>query len=235
MKQQLEKLTTQNIYFREEQSAIPFDLALKTINLMEYASLERVGFILLFLSGARVCELDRMSIDNLSGNELLWRPAKNQFRSRPRKAILPMEFLTEISEMRRKFGATKTILPINSHTFRRYFTKLRHKLGGEWLERLKTAKGGRVTLEYKYQLKGLRKLFATKVFFEKMKQFNSAECALLFACKELRHSSNKMTADHYLIEDVDKLGITKYLFLDYTQIMKLSKQTRLIDFGIGCL
>jgi len=220
----------QHLYYREH-TAIPIDTAINTIQKLSYASIERAGLILLFLTGARVSELDNMKITNIYNNQLFWRVGKNQ-NGKPRTVDLPLSFMEELANMRLKYGAKERILPVKSDSFRRLITKLRPMMGVEWLERTPIPKGGRVNREYKLQLKGFRKLYSTKLFAEKMAEWGSADIGLMFASKELRHSTTKMTATYYLVEDFNKVGINKYLNKKMSDILYQRKQRTLIEFGI---
>lgn len=84
--------------------------------------------------------------------------------------------------------------------------------------------------EYVLQLKGLRKNFATLEFAKQYKKWKSAEVALEFASKRMKHSTKHITAYHYL-RNFDELNISAYINLTPSDIIRrANEQKRLFDF-----
>lgn len=218
-----------NIAKSVEPQAVPFSAIVNALRNLEYGSLLRVGLELLLLTGARISELDNMTISCIFGNRLIWKVGKNQ-RGAMREAFLPTSFLRELNTLRKNHRCDQHLLPVNHDTFRRYFNKNRHRLGQEWLEKHLMPKRDRIGVEYVLQVKGLRKLHSTATFVREFEKWKSAEVALEMTSKEMKHNSNHMTAYHYLREDWDRLGIRAYLRTDPENLVKENTQRRLADF-----
>ncbi|MDI6738703.1 MAG: hypothetical protein QME12_09425 [Nanoarchaeota archaeon] len=84
--------------------------------------------------------------------------------------------------------------------------------------------------EYIYQLKGLRKNYQTLEFAKQFEKWQDASIALEFTSKNMKHSSGKITAYHY-IENFESLNIEKYKHLTPAEIIANSQtQMRLMDY-----
>ncbi|HZX44109.1 MAG TPA: hypothetical protein VFF28_00345, partial [Candidatus Nanoarchaeia archaeon] len=58
--------------------AVPFDKVNEAVAFMKYGSDLRVMFEMLFLTGCRIKELDKMKISCFYGNVIYWELGKNQ-------------------------------------------------------------------------------------------------------------------------------------------------------------
>lgn len=159
---------------------------------------------MLAFTGCRISELDNFYISGLKGNRIYWRVGKNQ--KGLRMCILPQWYLNELMHYRSnpeyKFDS-KHLFGIKACTFQRRFSKeIRGKLPNEWQEmgRFYTNRGwDRV---YLFQLKGLRKTWATHCFSRYWHHYGSPSVALEATCKEMKHSNKGITLSHY-IEELD--------------------------------
>ncbi len=212
-----------------ESHAIPFEKVREAIDFMGYGSPERVMFEMLILTGCRITELDRMVISKIYGSILYWGLGKNQKSFR--KEALTVSYLKELKYYRdhhRVYG--NKIFGIHSHTFRRYFNRdVRPNLSKEWQEKTLFQKKGALVPEYVYQLKGLRKNFQTLEFKKELEKWKDSGVALEFTSKKMKHSSKHITAYHYLV-NFDTLGINNLSELEPSDLLKKTRQTRLMDF-----
>ncbi|GEM_PF-3849613 len=208
---------------------IPFGYVIEAIEFMAYGSGLRVMFIMLFLTGCRISELDNMKISKIYGNFIYWKLGKNQ--KRHRKEPLPEKYLAELKFYRENNRVYQDrLFAMNHGTFRREFNKkIRPKLSKSWQQKRLIDIQGHLQEEYFLQLKGLRKNYQTLDFAKQLKKWKSADVALEFTSKRMRHSSKRITAYHYL-ENFEDLDILKYQELTPAEIFKQAQQTRLFDF-----
>jgi integrase len=184
----------------EDLASIPYSAFREVLNLLPAAHPVRVGLLLLALTGCRVKELDAMSPQSISEGWIHWRLGKNQRGMR--REPLPAWFLAELAEyraVRRVPGAR--LLGFRASQLSTYFNKLvRPCLSAAWHDRHPLPYPGFAREQYRLQVKGLRKSFATTVFFREYERWQDAGVALEFASKRLKHRTTHMTAHHYLKE-----------------------------------
>lgn len=190
-----------------ECEAVPFCACQKAIRCMQYASKERVMFEMLVLTGCRLQALDNMRIGMLINGEVFYHPGKNQ--KRYLKSELPAWYLKELSEYR-KSGRVwgDHLFSCTADSFRRYFVEVRKRLTPEWRELVLMPRQGRLCDTYRLQLKGIRKMFWTAEFRRQLEKWKSSEVALEMVSKLAAHSTNHMTAYHY-IRDFSQIGDIK--------------------------
>jgi len=215
-----------------EVPAIPIERALEAIDSMEYASCMRVIFRMLYLTGCRINEIDRFRMDLFIGNKVYWPLGKNQRGMR--SVELPQEYLDELLAYRKrnyKFEGTR-LFNITGDTFARYFNRdIRPRLSREWnLLIVGHEKSYLKCDEYYLQIKGLRKLRQTIIFHENYMKWKDAGVALEMTSKEMKHSSTRITAYHY-IRDFDSVGLKiDELFCIENFERKRKEQSKLFQF-----
>lgn len=212
-----------------ETYAVPLPYVRQALQLMAYASTERVMFQMLYYTGCRVSELDKMSPDLIHDNTIYWRPGKGQVGTR--KEALPEPYIKELQEYRRthRVAQNKLFAP-KATTFRRYFDRdIRPNLGLAWNAKRRIVRSGRFGNEYALQLKGLRKTFQTMVFVAEWKRWGAADVALEFTSKRVKHSSKHMTAHHYL-QGFQSIKIMQISVLEPGQALEQCIQKRMLDF-----
>lgn len=219
-----------NINYEAESHAIPFSKVIEAVNYMQYGSAERAMFEMLFLTGCRMRELNEMRKSMLFGNMLYWKLGKNQKSHRHIK--LPDRYMAELRyywEHNRIFH--DMMFGISSNTLRRNFNKfIRPNLSKEWNEKMPCMSSGFLDLDFVYQLKGLRKDFQTLEFKNQLDKWDDAAVALEFTSKEMKHSSSRITAFHYIV-NFDQLEINRYPNMTPQDILNSSQiQKRLLDF-----
>lgn len=193
---------------QEECKGIPLKIVATAYQKLPRASPIKLMFGLLALTGCRIAELDRMRQDMIYGDVLHFFLGKKQ-RKQPRKVRLPAWYWSDYREMLINDPPRNgRLFPIESHSFRRYFLHARAYLGPEWNEKNIYYRDGQPLLEYRYQLKGLRKNYQTVRFTDNFNKYDDAGVALEFTSKEMRHSSKHTTIYHY-IQEMDKLGLRK--------------------------
>lgn len=216
-------------YFREDSIAMPIPIAMKFIYGLPYGCPERIFLTIYFLTGCRPCEPDNMLYSNIYGNRLFWRPAKNQ-KGKFRYVELPITVLKEIQFMREHYRVSNQLLPYSSNTFRTdHFNRIRKQLKLD--AKIPALKGGAVKLENRYLIKGFRKLYSTKRFYELWQQYGDSGIALQMVAKELRHSDKKITCQYYIVENAEELGIIKWINTPMATILQAYNQHSLNDFS----
>lgn len=203
-----------------DSSAIPFPEVIRVLQFMEYGATCRVMFFMGALTGCRIEEYKNMVWSELHGNWFFWHPGKNQ--KGYRKAWLPDYFIAELryyQKNNRVYG--DRIFGIDGKTFARYFNRdIRPHLGEAWQIKCKVNKrDGLVQYEYIYRLKALRKNWATHKFARLNDKWKNAQIALEFVCKEMKHSSSRITIYHYFV-NFEILEIEKYKHLEMHEILK---------------
>lgn len=219
------------LVFGKESCAIKFKHLVEALEFMAYGTDVRVMFQMSFLTGCRLDELDKMEWPALHGNVIYWQTCKN---GPMRHEDLNLKFIHELHEYRAKnrvYG--KKMFGISSETFRRYFNRdIRPHLSSAWQQRRVgiDVVAGNKREEFVLQLKGLRKNFATLEFAKQYKKWKSAEVALEFASKRMKHSTRHITAFHYL-RNFEELDIEYYVNLSPADIIrKANEQKRIMDF-----
>lgn len=206
--------------------AVPFDAIIDATNVLEYASAQRVMFLMLYYSGCRISELDNMKVNGFVKNVLFWRVGKNQSGSR--SVVLPESFILELRQHRNEHKVRGIqLFSITSASFKRRFdSHVRPLLGQRWLQRTGLHGRNGFTKEYELQLKGLRKTFATHLFYRTWKKLGDATAAIEFTSKYLKHSSKGMTTMHYL-ENYDVLHLDKFGRMSLDEIINYKNQQTL--------
>lgn len=189
-----------------EGHTIPFRNAIEPIRFLPRGNVIRVMYTLAFLTGCRLCELDRMIPSMLFDNWIYWFPGKRQTDFRKEK--LPGWFLEELKLYRRHNRVPEDkFFGISHDSFRRYFNLyVRPKISIGWREKriVGFQSHGKFKTEYAFQLKGLRHNFQSVKFREELDKWKDAHVALEFTSKRMRHSSHRMTVYHYISGDVLK-------------------------------
>lgn len=209
-----------------ESKAIPLKQVRKALEILPYGSTQRVMFEMLTLTGCRLTELDNMKWSNIRNDFLYFKLGKNQ--KNWRKVKLPARFVQELKDYRETHRVqADALFGAKGHSFRRLFDRESRKiLGSEWLEKRETWTNGEFALEYKLQLKGLRKNYQTLVFKSELEKWGDPGVALEFTSKAMRHSSTHITAYHYLV-NFDSLGSGDFVVED---VLDYPAQLRLSDF-----
>lgn len=212
--------------------AVPYSAFRELYNFLPRCHPVRVMVCMLALTGCRLSELDLMRCQDLQGNAIYWRLGKNQtrlWRSEP----LPTWYLEELGEYVRKHRtAGDHLFGPAAYTLRRYFNRdIRPHLGRAWQAK-RPFKGFLREDPYVLQLKGFRKSFATTIFWREYQHWHDAHAALLFAAKRLKHSTERITAMHYLqhLENIEVELWDQFLNAEIV----LEEQRRLVDFEPPC-
>lgn len=202
----LPDMTSKRILY--EVPAISFAQVRQVLETLEYASVERVMFEMMFYTGCRGQELNNMffdMIDTSDDNPIVYWKCKKQ--GKPRRAKIPKAFYEELLVYRDNYRHyANRLFGVSYQTFRRYFYACRKKLPYCWQEKgLSFAHGCRLEAHV-LQLKGLRKLYQTRTFKKNLELWNfNGDLALQLTSKEMQHSSTGMTAYHY-IRHFDEIG-----------------------------
>lgn len=212
--------------------AVPYRDFRELINFLPRAHPVRVMVCMLALTGCRLAELDLMRCQDLQGNTIYWRLGKNQtrhWRSEP----LPAWYLAELGAyVTTHRTAGDHLFGPAAYTLRRYFNRdIRPHLGSRWNAK-RPFKGFLREDPYVLQLKGFRKSFATTVFWREYQHWHDAHAGLLFAAKRLKHSTERITAMHYLqhVEHIDVELWDQFLSAE----IHLEEQRRLADYEVPC-
>lgn len=215
-------------------TAVPYELILKVIEFLPYGHVVRVMVMFLFLTGCRLSELPRMRFSGdcsyVKGCYVFWRPGKRQDHLW-RREYLPPWYLRELMYYRQNNPIMDDhLFGIDWTTLRRYFNRdVRPHLGRDW--NLLTMTPRRNWKDYQFQLKGIRKSFATLLFFnEANDNWNGDyDVALQFISKRMCHSSVQMTAHHYL-NSFELLKMDKWKGMTPAQILSMATQRHLVDY-----
>lgn len=196
---------------------------------LPYGHPVRVMTLMLAYTGCRVSELSKMSISHFKGNSISWKPGKNQVGMR--RELLPDSFIAELVFYRK---ANKTnseqLFSFNHVTFRTYFNRLRKQIGGRWLDYSEEALHVDPDRKmYLLQLKGFRKTFQTVLFKYYMEKYNDAGVALEMVSKRMRHSSEQMTAYHY-IENYKAIDVDSWVSAFFVRKPFLTAQSVLGEY-----
>lgn len=164
-----------------------------------YGSTFSVFFQLLAYTGCRINETNKLSIRLRSGNMLYWKVGKNQ--TGYRKAHIPPFLWEEIEVYRLTHRIYKDALlgAHGKHIVDRFNKQVRPCLSPAWNKKIVgIVKHELVEQEFDLQAKAFRKLYATVFFFRKWKLTGESAIALEWVCQEMKHSSVRMTANHYV-------------------------------------
>jgi integrase len=221
-------ITNQKIYQECEDKGIPFEHITELLDYLGYADTYTVALKLLMFTGCRISELDHMYMDHILDGYIYWKTGKT---GKSRKEFLPDEFINEINVYRTlKRVHCKTVIHVKSQTFRRKFNlNIRPNLGHAWNNKKPFLRKGGFHYEFKLQLKGFRKNFATLLFMYFWNKYNDPTLAALMVSKRMVHSSQHITANHYIqttfdISAKDCMGLMPF------EILPNVKQTRIADF-----
>lgn len=220
----------QQLYDLETESySIPFHEIKRAIEIMRYGSDIRTMFQMLVYTGCRIKELEYMKYSQLYNNIIYWKLGKNQKKFRKEK--LPIEYLKELRFYRKNYRIYQDkLFGIKSCTFRRYFNKqIRQLLKGKWTQKRFFAKQGCLVPEYVFQLKGCRKNYQTLEYAKMLDKWKSPNIAVEMTSKKMKHSSEKITAYHY-IENFENLEIDKYKLFTIQDIINPKNQMRILDY-----
>lgn len=214
------------MYNTNNSKAIPLREVKRVLDILPWASTCRVMFEMLTLTGCRLSEMDEMKWSNIRETILYFKLGKNQ--KNYRKVQLPEKYLQELKDYRETHRVKSDFLfGVKAHTFRRYFDRqVRLMLCGEWIAKEDVWCKGAFALEYKLQLKGLRKNYQTLLFKAEYEKWGDAGVALEFASKAMRHSSKHITAYHYIV-NFDALGVEGCVV---ENVLDFPAQMRITDF-----
>lgn len=218
----------ENIVFDSEGYSIPFYEVKRLIEFLPYASSHRIAIELLSLTGMRVSELEKIKLNCFYGEFVIWKTGKNQRGYRKEK--LPFWFLHELDKYIQSYSFVDGFLfGFDSNTLSTYINKkIRPKIAGNWLKKRVKPRGSLKGLEYVYQLKSLRHNFATLEFARNLDKWGK-DVAVIFTAKKMKHSTYKMTAEHYL-ENFDSLDIERYKEVSMSDLLKEANQRKITEF-----
>lgn len=213
-----------------EGHALPITAIQDALDLMEYASVERVMFEMLVYTGCRIQELNLMKPRHLYGDTLYWPCGKNQ--SGWRKEKLPIGYVLELNEYRQTHRVPESMLfGVSAETFRTYFKqRVRPRLGPSWQrQRLVPTKHG-LKPEYVFQLKGTRKTFQTLKYHECLQEWGSPMVAAEMTGKQMRYATARVSLTHY-VENLNSLGLNKgAICTDPARMLSATHQRRLLEY-----
>lgn len=220
----------------EKMKGIPINEIIKAVNIMEYASTERVTFQLLTLLGCRIQELDTIKFTDIYPYNsdmyiVYWKKGKNQKGNR--SELIPNTLYNELVAYRENHKVLgKHLLGAKGQTFCRYFNRdIRPKLGGQWLTKEPNPENA-WREEYIYQIKGLRKTFVTFSFKKYYEKWKNPDMALEQISKQMGHKTKRMTSMHYL-QETEPLGIDSFYnrYINFADIIRdKERQSRLIEY-----
>lgn len=189
----------------------------------------RVMVLMLAYTGCRVSELDNMFMSNLSERTIRWRCGKNQKGSR--EETLPRTYFEELIHYRAHYRTDdQRVFGFSHITFSRRFNMARATIGGSWVEKGRGCTNGtKAYPHYRLQLRYFRKTFQTICFKHYYEKYNDASVALEWVSKRMRHSSEHLTAYHY-IQNLDHLRVTEWLALFFNEKPSYEAQRRLTEF-----
>lgn len=205
------------IAYDNQGAAIPYDEIRRAYNALQHDKLARLGFGLLFATGARITELDAFKGSLVKDGTLYWKPGKGQRGTR--KARLDPRFTTDLETFQRRAGRrTPSLLGFQAESVVRAFHRARHLLGPAWLVKRPVLRKGRFGEAHTLTLAGLRKSYITLRFAQARQELGDTGLAVQAVQKELCHSSPNMTAYHY-VRDVKKLQADRWAFRDPWEIL----------------
>lgn len=215
--------------------AITFDMTFEVLDYLNYADRVRVGIQLRALTGCRGSELKKMKWTKLFPLDenhyvLYWKPGKNQ--KTPRKEILPAYFVEELKEYgRRNKVPYDRLVAFDGNTLRRYFNRdVRPYLSHNWHAIMPFPSRPKVSAEeFVYSMSGFRKTFQTHAFYQEWIEWKDATVALEKVSKRMRHSSARLTCNHY-IENMPAIDIERYGKMSMCNILNRGVQSRIMDY-----
>lgn len=186
------------------EAAIPLDLLMEAIAITPYSNPIRVALRIYLEIGCRPSEINHMNIQNIYDFDenhkiIYWQLGKNQIGSR--SELISASLYKEIQDMREIYRCSSRILPVTSDSIRNTFNKaIRPSLSEAWHARKFKPFTKRKINEFVFELKGIRKTWATIFFWKMYRKYNSYSAALTETCKRMKHSGQKITANHYICE-----------------------------------
>ena len=206
----------------EDVKIIPFQELAKLIDHYPKGHKYRTCVLWLALTGARVCEIEHRSFDEIMGKYWIWKPRKKQRGVRKEK--LPDWFWEEFQRYLDTHAyKRKDVFGIKARSLSRKINNVRDDLGGEWKTMVPVfgeGRGGVVRWEHLYKLKNLRHNYVTLEHY-KLSEKYGGDVAVSLLARRMRHSTHHLTASHY-IEKYDALGAEKYSNSTIAEIMSQS-------------
>lgn len=220
---------TQNPH-EPEGRGIPFDMVQELLDKCPYGSVHSVALRMLFYTGCRIAELDKMKRSNIVNGYIFWKCGKNQC-GESRKEYLPDVYLKELQAY---WGSHRVpgdrVFGVVSATYSRYFRReIRPLLSPRWHDMRDVFERGTVKQEYYFQLKGFRKNFATLLFCYFWRKYGDAGVALELVCKRMRHSNTGITIHHY-IETMEQIQAGRFMHLMPFEIIQNIRQRSILDY-----
>jgi hypothetical protein len=212
-----------------ECSAVPFEALQGLLVSLEYGSPSRVIVEMLALTGCRCASIDRMRIDRVYEGVLYWHEGKSTRGLRRER--LPEWYWDELVYYREHYDVRGVhLFGLCWASWRKQWERfVRPVLPVMWQERRLVPFGSGWREEYVLQLKGLRKTFQTAEFYRQLARWRDAGVALQMTSKRMRHSSERITAHHYIKEfgrlDPRDLGVSPAVAL-----RGVGRQQRLLDY-----
>ena len=211
--------------------AVSFANIRRIIGSFKYGHPRRLGFELLILTGMRESVMVDIGLHNFDGNIITFRPGKNQ-KGKPRRIALPIWFMNELAYYIHHNPHKQTkIFPFSSKSFERSWHNLRHQLGGVFEFKRPGFKAGWCRSEYLIQIKGIRKTYMVKRWYDLVPKFGK-EAAVHVVANEMRHSSVRITMVHYL-KEFENIELARELELyrnhNIGDIIRVPSQEKLID------
>lgn len=210
--------------------AFSFELQRKAIAALPYGHPRRLGLEQLGLTGQRLSVMVDTRLDDFSGNVLTFRPGKNQ-KGRPRRVVMPTWFMNELAYyLSHNAYKRDKIYPFSANSFAREFNKMRHTLGGDFLVQKPYGRGW-VKQEYLIQLKGIRKTYMVKQWWDLVPKYGQNGAAKVVAAR-LRHKSETVTWQHYIIEfenPIIQREVTLHRFRPIADLLHVPSQCTLGD------
>ncbi len=209
---------------------IPFNEVSKLIEVMPYASKERVAIIWLAETGARPCEIENRSLKEIHSDGFwIWKTRKTQSAIRYEK--LSPKFWKEFKEyLQNNKISNNNVFAMKVGTLRRMINmKYRKMLGGDWLKKVPVL-GDRTICRmcYRYQLMYLRHNFQTYKFRKYQSEYGKDQ-ALHLVCRDMKHSSRSITGFHY-IESLKGLGLSDFANRELSELINTCDQKKITQF-----
>jgi len=185
---------------------IPLKEVRRFIQLLPYASPDRIYTLMMTISASRPGEMQDITWYDFSGDTLCFRP-KKQHGKITRLVKIPPKVFEELQEYKRRNGfKDQKLFDFTYKTFQTHFNKeYRYRLGGAWVEYDPLPYSKTVKHRHKYVLRCIRTTISTLVYLYFQKKYGDY-IALSRTCAWLGHESKKMTCDHY-IRNINTLGV----------------------------
>lgn len=225
-----------NKYYQTDARGIPFEQIEYMFAYLPYATHISVGVKLLFYTGCRICELDNMRRSNIKEQSIYWKLGKNQ-TGQIRKEYLPAQFIMELQTYwLRNPVRGDHVLGVKAENISSYFNKnIRPQLNEEWNDKIECPKINPKTetfewsYEYKYQMKGFRKNWATLCFFYYYEQYRSEKIAGTLLSARMKHSCISMTFKHYFVIG-KQINAEKYKDKLIFEVINFTSQMKVFEY-----